>query len=312
MREETATAAAAAAPGSLTAREQPVARCYHRVVTATLLSAPPIVASSFLADELDAVTVVDTRRVSDYLDGHVPGAVSLPLGALLVEDSSRAALRRLGAAARSALHARGVAAGDHVVLVDDSDGTASLGYFVCQLAGMQAVSVLHGGIRSWLHHGGTLDATPPAPATPGGPVVEVPDDVLFACVAPLEEVREAVGGNIRLVDTRSQLEHEGIVGPPCCLRRGHIAGSVHLEWTALLSPTGDLHGPDRIRQEAHHVGLSEEDEIVVYCHSGHRSAIACLALRAAGFSRTRNYLGSWHEWSQRDLPRGPEEHPASR
>jgi thiosulfate/3-mercaptopyruvate sulfurtransferase len=81
---------------------------------------------------------------------------------------------------------------------------------------------------------------------------------------------------------------------------------VHLEWTALLSATGDLHGPERIRDEAHHVGLNEHDEIIVYCHSGQRSAIAGLALRAAGFANVRNSLGSWHEWSLRGLSNGVE------
>ena len=50
------------------------------------------------------------------------------------------------------------------------------------------------------------------------------------------------------------------------------------------------------------VGLPEGAEIVAYCHSGSRSALAALALRAAGYD-ARNYPGSWHEWSRHeDLP----------
>jgi thiosulfate/3-mercaptopyruvate sulfurtransferase len=48
--------------------------------------------------------------------------------------------------------------------------------------------------------------------------------------------------------------------------------------------------------------VGDADEIVAYCHSGSRSALATLALRSAGY-RTRNYAGSWHEWSRHpDLP----------
>jgi thiosulfate/3-mercaptopyruvate sulfurtransferase len=47
------------------------------------------------------------------------------------------------------------------------------------------------------------------------------------------------------------------------------------------------------------VGLPEGAEIVAYCHSGSRSAVAAMALRAAGY-RARNYPGSWHEWSRHD------------
>ena len=40
-------------------------------------------------------------------------------------------------------------------------------------------------------------------------------------------------------------------------------------------------------------------EVVAYCHSGSRSAIATQMLRALGYS-ARNYVGSWHEWSRHD------------
>ena len=47
------------------------------------------------------------------------------------------------------------------------------------------------------------------------------------------------------------------------------------------------------------VGLPEGAEVVAYCHSGSRSALATLALRAAGYD-ARNYACSWHEWSRHD------------
>lgn len=270
-------------------------------MTALVLTAPPIVSAQWLADNIDTVTVIDTRRVDEYLDGHVPGAVSFPLGSMIMEDTSGAAIERLGRAAQQALGARGIARNSHVVLIDDNDGSASVGVFVCELAGVATVSAVHGGIRAWLHASGEVENAPAMRAR-----TTFDGRVELATVATIEDVERATARGVRLVDTRSQLEHEGMVGSPCCAYRGHIPGSVHLEWTALLSATGDLHGPTRIRHEAHHVGLRENDEIVVYCHTGQRSAIAGLALRAAGFHRVRNSLGSWHEWSLRGLPRGPD------
>ena len=58
-------------------------------------------------------------------------------------------------------------------------------------------------------------------------------------------------------------------------------------------------GPERIREL---VGAPEGAELVAYCHSGSRSALATLALRSAGYD-ARNYAGSWHEWSRHpELP----------
>ena len=51
--------------------------------------------------------------------------------------------------------------------------------------------------------------------------------------------------------------------------------------------------------------LDPADEIVVYCHSGGRSAAAVNYLREAGFDRVRNLAGGIHAWSQRIDPSVP-------
>ena len=39
---------------------------------------------------------------------------------------------------------------------------------------------------------------------------------------------------------------------------------------------------------------------MTYCHSGQRSEIAAVLLRSADVDAV-NYVGSWHEWSRRDV-----------
>lgn len=70
---------------------------------------------------------------------------------------------------------------------------------------------------------------------------------------------------------------------------GHIPGARNLDVQELLELTAE-----GIRER---VGLPAGAEIVVYCHSGSRSAIAAQMLTAAGYV-ARNYPGSWHEWSR--------------
>jgi len=62
----------------------------------------------------------------------------------------------------------------------------------------------------------------------------------------------------------------------------------HLQ-NALLIPTGAL--PGRLRE------LNPADEIVVYCHTGVRSARAVELLRAAGFAKARNLTGGIRAWA---------------
>jgi thiosulfate/3-mercaptopyruvate sulfurtransferase len=103
-----------------------------------------------------------------------------------------------------------------------------------------------------------------------------------------EELVERLGG-VPVIDVRTEVEHTGAGGYPCCGRQGHIPGSRHIPVEEVLS-AADLRAL---------VGEPEGAELVVYCHSGERSARAAAALRAAGYN-ARNYTGSWHEWSQRD------------
>jgi thiosulfate/3-mercaptopyruvate sulfurtransferase len=94
---------------------------------------------------------------------------------------------------------------------------------------------------------------------------------------------------LTMLDVRSQAEYSGEAGYPCDRRQGHIPGARNVDVQELQGLAGD--GVRAL------VGLPEGAEIVAYCHSGSRSAFAAEILRAAGY-RARNYVGSWHEWSQ--------------
>ncbi len=97
-----------------------------------------------------------------------------------------------------------------------------------------------------------------------------------------------------VLDVRTAEEYAGASGYPCDPRQGHIPGARNIPVVDFLTREP--------RELTALLGLSAEAEVVAYCHSGGRSALATAALRAAGVAAT-NYEGSWHEWSRReDLP----------
>jgi 3-mercaptopyruvate sulfurtransferase SseA len=105
-----------------------------------------------------------------------------------------------------------------------------------------------------------------------------------------EELAERLG-DVTLIDVRTQVEYSGEGGYPCCGRHGHIPGARHIQVEEILEA-------EDVREL---VGEPEGAELVVYCHSGSRSALAAEVLRRIGYE-ARNYAGSWHEWSRTDLP----------
>ena len=105
-----------------------------------------------------------------------------------------------------------------------------------------------------------------------------------------EELARRLGEEgLTVLDVRSAAEYAGELGAPCDARQGHIAGARNVDVQELVTL-----GPEGIRRR---LELPEGAEIVAYCHSGARSAVAAEVLRDAGYN-ARNYPGSWHEWSR--------------
>ena len=95
-----------------------------------------------------------------------------------------------------------------------------------------------------------------------------------------------------LLDVRTAEEFAGLAVAPCDPRPGRIPGARHVGLDALFG--AGAAGPDAVREL---VGAESGVEVIAYCHSGSRSAVAVQMLVAAGY-RARNYEGSWHEWSR--------------
>ncbi len=105
-----------------------------------------------------------------------------------------------------------------------------------------------------------------------------------------EELAARLGEDgLVVLDVRTRDEHAGRLGAPCDPRHGRIPGARSVPLQDLLELD-----PDAIRE---HVGAPDGAEVVAYCHSGSRSAVAVQLLRAAGYD-ARNYAGSWHDWSR--------------
>ena len=107
------------------------------------------------------------------------------------------------------------------------------------------------------------------------------------------ELAERLGEQgLVVLDVRTAEEFAGLAVAPCDPRPGRIPGARRVGLDELFGAAAG--GPDAVQKL---VGAESGAEVIAYCHSGSRSAVAVQLLAAAGY-RARNYEGSWHEWSR--------------
>ena len=228
------------------------------------------------------------RGPNAHARGHIPGSRPLVLGSP-PPMSDRDVLEPLASEVGLRLRRHGVTGEERLVLYDRGDGVGAMpAAQMAELAGHPRVAVLLGGLAAW----------------PGEPEVGQVE---------LQPVKTRFEPSLDAVPTREELaaparrsgaddprrahgprSTRGKRGYPCDPRQGRIPGARHVHVEDLFVAAGEPLPGDHIRAR-----IGDADEIVAYCHSGSRSALATLALRAAGY-RARNYAGSWHEWSRHD------------
>ncbi len=238
--------------------------------------------------------IIDVRPAlpqvqSGYPWGHIPGAVHLDMQKLftLVDDiPGKLVPQEQGEAV---LGQAGISREDHVVVYDESGGPLS-----AQLAwlldywGQARVSILNGGWQAWLEANGEVSTEEPKVA-PAEYRAEPDESKLATADWIAAHLNQP---NVVLVDVRTPQEYQ----------RGHIPGAIHLPWEEnTVGGVSQRYLPaTALRHRFAEAGITPENEVVVYCETGARSAHAYWAFRLAGYSRVRNYEGSWAEWSRRE------------
>jgi len=256
---------------------------------------PRVVDAAWLAEHLgeDDLVVGDVRGPNAHMRGHIPGSRPLVLGSP-PPGADEESVQELAREVALRLRRHGITGRERLVLVDRGDGVGAMPTAqMAELAGHPNVAVLLGGIAGW--DGELAEGAIELEPVRGADLEPSPR----AFPTRQELASRLDDAELTLLDVRTEEEYTGKRGSPCDPRQGHIPGARHVELGELFDAPGSPASPERIREL---VGLPEGAEVVAYCHSGSRSALATLALRYAGYD-ARNYAGSWHEWSRHsELP----------
>ena len=246
------------------------------------------------------VVLVDTRSSLKYLLGHIPGAVHLGnwedfthrvdgVRGLLIEDKEFIAER---------LRTFGVTRNKTIVVYgapSDSWRTDGRFFWMFERYGFNKVAVLEGGLIGWKKAGGTIErgrGDKPSPSSFAAGDIHLND-----LVAANQKwiVKRLGSNNLAIIDSRTRKEYDGAV-PYGSARGGHIPNAIHIHWPDFFSSDGSIKSKEALTQLLEHYGIRSNQEIVVYCTGGVRSAMAYFVFRFLGY-KVRNYDGSWWDWS---------------
>jgi thiosulfate/3-mercaptopyruvate sulfurtransferase len=259
-----------------------------------------LVEAGWLNEHLkDRVIVADTRTEQQYMQGHIPGAVWVDISGLGAR-TSESVLPQLHQELEARFSTLGITGAEQVVFYDESMGVkAPKALWFLSYAGYRWGRVLHGGFGAWQKAGFPVSTDKTVRPAKRFNVIANPS-ILASTDYVAKRIRSSTAV---LLDVRSREEYAGKETSQHCARSGRIPRAVWLEWTQLLENPLSYRQVADLQKRLKAVGATPDKEILVYCHQGNRSSNSYLALQMLGYTRVRNYVGSWHEWAARlDLP----------
>ena len=235
-----------------------------------------------------------------YERGHIKNSVKLVWHTDLVDTVNRDIISQ--AKFTALVQKAGIDEETTVVLYGDKNNWfAAWGAWIFNIYGQKDVRVLDGGRVKWEKDGRALTTAVPT-FKAGNFVAKAADKNLRATltrdVLPVaKKERKAT-----LIDIRSADEYSGKIFAPAgfqelAVRAGHIPGAINVPWGLNVNSDGTFKTVAELKKLYADKGVTGADQIITYCRIGERSSLTWFVLsEILGFSRVKNYDGSWTEY----------------
>ena len=207
--------------------------------------------------------VIDLRETSEYDEGHIPGAVNIPLRTL-ADNLDKVPT-------------------DQPVFVYCASGhRAGMGLSALGMLGYDNVKSFPPGWKGWSGAEEEVSTEAVEAATFEAP--EVDPEMLAAvaeylnnipegwlAVKDVDQLSDAIDNGAFIIDVREADEYD----------QGHIAGAVNIPMRTIAQNVDEI---------------PTDQPVVVYCASGHRAAMSLAALQTMGLNGSRSFPGGYGAW----------------
>lgn len=262
------------------------------------------------ADELETIAeqtnikIIDFRKKDLYNEEHIVGALNIWRSD--IEDSTYNFRGMMASKLQiEKLFSQLGIENDDMLVIYDNNGLcdASRLWWILQNYDFNNVKLLHGGINEWKKNNGMVTREYPIKKASVFRLNEKPS---FRYYVSKEQVQESLNRNTFILDVRTFDEYSGKKQKLGATKGGRIPNSVNIDWADAINYDGDMRLKSIVDLEKLYsqLNIAKDDLIIVYCHSGVRSAHTTFVLtQLLGYKNVKNYDGSWTEWSYyTDLP----------
>jgi thiosulfate/3-mercaptopyruvate sulfurtransferase len=239
------------------------------------------------------IVVVDCGDPRVHEQQHIPGAVHLALGKIVVPRPPAMGAMADDAQIAAALGALGITPDTHVVAYDAEGGSrASRLLWTLDEIGHSKYSLLDGGLVAWVNEGHKTES---GMATPSPATYAIAKH--GSARADKAHILSRLGNpDMVVLDARTPGEYSG--ADVRAARGGHIPGAVNMDWTEAVDRTRNARMKPReeLKRLLESRGVTPDKEVVTHCQTHNRSSHSWMVMKVLGYPRAKGYDGSWSEW----------------
>lgn len=260
----------------------------------------PLVSTTWLRENIETpgLTIVDIRKVEEYKEGHIPGALSLTYTAWRTIEKNLDCQLPFWDDLEDTVCSLGLNDGSHVIIAGKSSADEDLVNttrvtWTLKYTGVKNISILDGGYDKWLTGNNPVSIQTKRPQR--GSFKCRPDNSILAT---RKDMNCSCTGTAAIVDTRPSAQYTGDAICKTLKKKGHIPGALNLPYSLAFTKQGGFEKQERLQDiVSRSIGNDKDREIIILCADGRYASSWWFVLsEVLAYKNVRIYDGSMEDW----------------